>query len=150
MNVPAAYTPEELSSIEACRALIVEFASRIDENRTDSLGELMVEEASFARPTAPEVVIRGAREILAAFAARPKDLVTQHLNLNIRIHLTGPDTAEGESVVVLYRASASDPLEPGKGRKAIGPLIGTWSDTFVRTPGGWRFKDRRGAATMFL
>lgn len=149
MTLPATYTPEQLSSIEACRALVLEFAARIDANRTDTLGELMVEDATFARPTAPDVVIRGVHEILAAFAARPRDLVTQHLNLNIRIQLTGSDTASGESVVMLYRASSGDALEPGKGRKAAGPLIGTWSDTFVRTPSGWRFKDRRGAVTMY-
>lgn len=149
MSLPASYTADELSSIEACRSLVVEFGSLIDEGRTDELVHLMVPETSFARPTAPDVVISGAAEILKAFAARPKDLVTQHLNLNIRITLTGRDTASGESIVVLYRANGNDALEPGKGRPATGPLIGTWSDTFVRTPQGWRFKDRRGRVTMF-
>ena len=50
---------------------------------------------------------------------------------------------------MLYRANGNDTLEPGKGRQATGPLLGTWSDTFVRTPQGWRFKDRRGRVTMF-
>lgn len=149
MPLPASYTLDELSSIEACRSLVVEFGSLIDEGRTDELVHLMVPETSFARPTAPDAVINGAAEILKAFAARPKDLVTQHLNLNIRITLTGRDTASGESIVVLYRANGNDVLEPGKGRPATGPLIGTWSDTFVRTPQGWRFKDRRGRVTMF-
>jgi hypothetical protein len=150
MSLPANITTDELASIEACRHLVIEFASLIDAGRTDELVQLMVPEASFARPTAPEVVIEGAAEIVKAFSTRPKDLVTQHLNLNIRITLTGRDTASGESIVVLYRANANDPLESGKGRPAIGPLIGTWSDTFVRTPQGWRFKDRRGRATMFV
>ncbi|MDR2215944.1 MAG: nuclear transport factor 2 family protein [Nevskiaceae bacterium] len=150
MPLPATYTADELASIEACRHLIIEFGSLIDAGRTHELGQLMVADASFARPTMPEVIIHGIDEILNAFAARPKDLVTQHLNLNIRITLTGQDTATGESIVAMYRASANDPLESGKGRKAIGPLIGTWSDTFVRTPQGWRFKDRRGNATMYV
>ena len=94
------------------------------------------------------VVIRGAAAILAAFAARPRNRVTQHLNLNIRIRQTGPDTAEGFSVVVLYLAEVAEELVPGKGRKAIGPILGTWTDTFVRTAAGWRFKDRRGNVTM--
>lgn len=149
MPLSASYTADELAGIEACRRLVIEFASLIDESRTDELIHLMVPEASFARPTAPDVVVRGAADIVKAFAARPKDLVTQHLNLNIRITLTGPDTATGESIVVLYRANANDPLEPGKGRQATGPLIGTWSDTFVRTPQGWRFRDRRGRVTLF-
>ena len=149
MDLPASYSAAELSSIEACKRLVIEFASLIDANRTDELIHLLLPGATFARPTAPDNVVTGAQTIVQAFASRPKDLVTQHLNLNIRITLTGPDTATGESVVVLYRANGNDPLEPGKGRQATGPLLGTWSDTFVRTPQGWRFKDRRGRVTMF-
>ena len=138
----------QLADIEACRSLILEFAARIDQGQTHTLGELLTPDATFARPTMPDKIIEGADAILAAFAARPKNLVSQHLNLNIRIRLTGTDTAEGHSVVMLYLANAEDELVPGKGRKAGPPLIGTWTDAFVRTADGWRFKDRRGAATL--
>jgi hypothetical protein len=143
-------TTDELASIEACRSLILEFAARIDNGQTQTLGELMTPDATFARPTAPDVVLQGADAILIAFAARPKSMVTQHLNLNIRIKLTGPDTAEGHSIVMLFIANAADELIPGKGRKAGNPLLGTWTDSFLRTPRGWRFKDRRGAVTMHV
>jgi hypothetical protein len=149
MSLPASYTADELASLEACQRLVIEFGSLIDEGRTDELLALLLPDATFARPTAPDAVVSGAAEIIKAFASRPKDLVTQHLNLNIRITLTGPDTARGESIVVLYRANGNDPLEPGKGRQATGPLIGTWSDTFQRTAHGWVFKDRRGRVTMY-
>ena len=139
---------QQLADIEACRALIVEFAARIDSGQADTLGELLTADASFARPTMPDKVIDGREAILAAFAARPKHLVSQHLNLNIRIRLTGPDSAEGHSVVMLFLGNTADELVPGKGRPAGSPLIGTWTDRFVRTAEGWRFKDRRGAATM--
>ena len=139
---------QELADIEACRSLILEFAARIDGGQSHTLGELLTADATFARPTNPDVVINGRDAILAAFALRPKHLVSQHLNLNIRIRLTGADTAAGQSVVMLYLANADDELVPGKGRKAGSPLIGTWTDAFVRTAAGWRFKDRRGAATM--
>ena len=141
-------THEELASIEACRALILEFAARIDSSQTHTLGELMTADCSFARPTVPDVVIEGREAILAAFAKRPATMVTQHLNLNIRVTLTGPDTAESHSVVMLFIANSADELIPGKGRKAGSPLLGTWSDKFVRTAQGWRFSARRGAATM--
>jgi ketosteroid isomerase-like protein len=141
-------TTEELANMEACRALILEFAARIDNNQTHTLGELMTADATFARPTMPDVTIEGRDAILAAFALRPKTMITQHLNLNIRIRLTGPDTAEGNSVVMLFIASAGDELVPGKGRKAGAPLLGTWTDSFIRTGEGWRFSARRGAATM--
>lgn len=139
---------QQLADIEACRALIVEFATRIDDGRMHTLGELLTPDASFARPTAPDVVLQGRDAILAAFAARPKHLVSQHLNLNIRITLTGADAAEGHSVVMLFLADANDELVPGKGRRTGAPIIGTWTDTFVRTADGWRFRDRRGMATM--
>jgi hypothetical protein len=141
-------THDELANIEQCRALILEFAARIDLNQTHTLGELLTSDATFARPTVPDVVISGRDNILTAFAARPKTLVTQHLNLNIRIRLTGPDTAEGHSIVMLFIANGTDELVTGKGRKAGAPLLGTWTDQFVRTAEGWRFKDRRGAVTM--
>ena len=150
MTPPLAWNATELANLEACRLLVLEFAARIDGGRTDTLGELMVPDATFARPTAADVIIQGSDTIVAAFAARPKNVITQHLNLNIRITLTGPDSATGESVVVMYRSDTAEPVEPGKGRKATGPMIGTWSDTFVRTPAGWRFKDRRGAVTMYI
>jgi hypothetical protein len=141
-------TTEELADIEACRALILEFAARIDNNQTHTLGELLTADATFARPTMPDVTIEGRDAILAAFALRPKTMITQHLNLNIRIRITGPGTAEGNSVVMLFIASAGDELVPGKGRKAGAPLLGTWTDSFIRTSEGWRFSARRGAATM--
>ncbi len=138
----------QLADIEACRSLVLEFAARIDNGQSHTLGELLAPDATFARPTMPDKIIEGVDAILAAFAARPKNLVSQHLNLNIRIRLTGADTAEGHSVVMLYLANAEEELVPGKGRNAGAPLIGTWTDTFVRTAAGWRFKDRRGVATM--
>jgi SnoaL-like domain len=138
----------ELACIEACRALIIDFGFFIDSDQCARLNELMTPETTFARPTEPGNIIRGSEAILAAFAARPRNRVTQHLNLNIRIQPTGPDTAEGFSVVVLYLAEAAEELVPGKGRKAIGPILGTWTDTFVRTAAGWRFKDRRGNVSM--
>jgi hypothetical protein len=141
-------TTDELASIEACRALILEFAARIDNNLTHTLGELMTADATFARPTLPDVIIEGRDAILAAFALRPKAMVTQHLNLNIRVRLTGRDTAESDSVVMLFIANAGDELVPGKGRKAGAPLLGTWTDKFIRTADGWRFSARRGAAIM--
>lgn len=139
---------QQLVDIEACRSLIVEFATRIDEGRSTTMGDLLTDDATFARPTAPDVVIQGRDAILAAFASRPKHLVSQHLNLNIRIRLTGADSAEGHSVVMLYLADANDELVPGKGRKTGAPILGTWTDNFVRTADGWRFKDRRGMATL--
>jgi ketosteroid isomerase-like protein len=141
-------SPEQLVDVETCRSLVVEFAARIDSGQAHTLGELMTADASFTRPTNPDVVIQGRDAILAAFATRPKHLISLHMNLNIRVRLTGTDTAEGHSVVMLQLADANDELLAGKGRKTGAPLFGTWTDTFRRTAEGWRFKDRRGMAIM--
>jgi hypothetical protein len=141
-------TTEQLASIDACRNLVLDFAARIDAGQWHTLGELLMPDSSFARPTTPDVVVRGADNIVAAFAARPKTMVSQHLNLNIRIRLTGPDTAEGQSIVMLFISDSAEEFVPGKGRKAGSPLLGTWTDTFVRAADGWRFKDRRGQVTL--
>ena len=57
-------TAQELADIEACRSLILEFAARIDNFQTHTLGELLTPDASFVRPTAPDVVINGVDAIL--------------------------------------------------------------------------------------
>lgn len=140
-------TPEQLLDVEACRSLILEFAACVDERRYADLRHLMTGDASFARPTVPDVIIEGADAIVAAFGTRPAHVETQHLNLNLRIRLTGPDTAEGESIVMLFIGDANDAFVPGKGRPVGPPLLGIWRDQFVRTPQGWRFSARRGAVT---
>lgn len=143
-------TPAQLLDIEACRALIVEFAAAIDAREPERMRAMLAPDATFARPTAPDVVITGADTIIAAFAARPAHVLTQHLNLNLRVRLTGPDTAEAESVVMLFIGNNGDEPVPGKGRPAGAPLLGTWRDRFVRTADGWRFSERRGAVTMHV
>lgn len=142
-------TPEQLLDVEACRALILEFAACIDRRDYDGLGNLLAPDATFARPTVPDVVIEGADAIVKAFQGRPAHVESQHLNVNVRVKLTGADTAEAESVVMLFMANANDELVPGKGRPAGKPLLGIWRDRFVRTAGGWRFSQRRGSVTMY-
>ena len=66
MDLPASYSAAELSSIEACKRLVIEFASLIDANRTDELIQLLLPEATFARPTAPDIVVTGAQTIVQA------------------------------------------------------------------------------------
>lgn len=142
-------TPEQLVDVEACRALVLEFAACIDRRDYDALRGLLAPDATFARPTVPDVVIEGADAIVQAFHGRPAHVESQHLNLNVRVQLTGADTAEAESVVMLFMANANDELVPGKGRPAGAPLLGIWRDRFVRTAGGWRFSQRRGSVTMY-
>lgn len=139
---------QQLADIEACRSLVIEFAACVDARNPEGLRALMTTDASFARPTAPDVVLNGIDTIVTAFGARPRHIITQHMSLNIRIRLTGPDTAEGDSVIMLFMGNTEDAFVPAKGRPAGPPILGTWNDRFTRTADGWRFQDRRGAVTL--
>lgn len=150
MSTPDTFTPQQLSDIQACYNLVVDCAQIIDESRYDDLALIFTEDGIFARPTVPDEPISGRSTIVAAFKKRPASLVAQHLVLNIRVRLTGTDTAEGSSSIMLYMTNADIPFETGKGRKASGPLCGLYRDVYVRTAEGWRIKDRRGRVTMYV
>lgn len=142
-------SPEDLASIEACRNLVVDCATLIDESRYDELARVFSEDAVFARPTMPDAPMSGRATIIEAFKKRPASKISQHLVTNIRVELTGPDSAVGTSSIMLFMADADSPEEPGKGRKATGPLLGVYRDRYVRTAEGWRIADRRGRVTMY-
>lgn len=135
--------------IEACRNLVLDCASLIDEARYDELARVFAPDGVFARPTAPDAPITGRDTIIAAFKLRPANKISQHLVTNIRVWLTGSDTAEGTSSIMLYLTDVDLPFETGKGRKATGPLLGLYNDKYVRTADGWRIADRRGRVTMY-
>jgi hypothetical protein len=145
-----AYTLQQLADIQDCYDLVVDCATIIDESRYDDLASIFTVDGVFARPTVPDEPITGRDTIVAAFKKRPASKIAQHLVLNIRVRLTGQDTAEGTSSIMLYMTDADVPQEPGKGRKATGPLLGLYRDRYVRTAEGWRIADRRGRVTMYV
>ena len=150
MSPSATFTPQQLSDIQDCYNLVVDCAQIIDESRYDDLAQIFTEDGIFARPTVPDEPMTGRETIIGNFKKRPPTLVGQHLVLNIRVRLTGPDTAEGTSSIMLYLSNTEVPYENGKGRKANGPLCGVYKDVYVRTAQGWRIRDRRGRVTMYV
>ena len=129
---------DELHRIEACRNPIADAVHCIDARDCEPLRDHVIPDARFARPTDPDTVIRGVEAIIAAFAARPR----------MRIAREGQDTATGLSSLALDTADAAEPLLPGKGRPGSGPLLGLYSDRFVRTAAGWRLAERLGRVTV--
>lgn len=129
----------------ACQRLVIEFAEVVDTQDYERLRELFAPDATFARPTDPETLIRGVDNIISAYLARPRNRLTQHLCTNIRITAESDDAAHGTCRVLLLIADAAEPEVPGKGRKAAASqLIGEFADRFRCTPAGWRFSERRG------
>ena len=139
-----------LDAIEgACQRLVIEFAEAVDAQDYERLREVFAPDATFARPTDPEAIIRGIDSIIAAYAGRPPNRLTQHLCTNIHITADSNDSARGTCRVLLFLADASDPDAPGKGRKAaLGQLLGVFTDRFHRTEHGWRITERRGRLLM--
>src|SRR6187549_3051530 len=98
----SAYTLQQLADIQDCYDLVVDCATIIDESRYDDLASIFTVDGVFARPTVPDEPIKGRDTIVAAFKKRPASKIAQHLVLNIRVRLTGQDTAEGTSSIMLY------------------------------------------------
>lgn len=133
----------------ACQRLVIQFAEAVDAQDYERLRELFAPDATFARPTDPDTVIRGIDSIVAAYASRPPNRLTLHLCTNIRISADSNDSAHGTCRVLLFLADASEPDTPGKGRKAApSQLLGMFTDRFHRTEIGWRIIERRGRLLM--
>jgi len=58
------------------------------------------------------------------------------------VTLEGETGARASSQILLFTGSAAD--DGGLPHLAAVPLIGTYRDSLVRTPEGWRFRERRG------
>lgn len=125
-------TEDERRAIEAdCARLIALYANLNDEARWDEVAALYAEDGSMTRPTAPDAPLLGRDAILAAFKSRPPRK-TRHVCSNVVITAHGPNSASGESAMILLQPDAP-------------PLAGSFHDRFVRTAGGWRFAERRGS-----
>ena len=111
--------------------LIVAYAAANDAGEWDAVGAMYVEDGRMSRPTAPDDFIEGRAAILAAFKARPPR-TTRHIVANIRVDVSG-DTATATSQILLFTGADK------------APLVGSYHDKMARTPGGWRFSERRGS-----
>ena len=125
-------TEDERRAIEAdCARLIALYANLNDAARWAEAAALYAEDGVMARPTAPDAPLVGRAAILAAFESRPPRK-TRHVCSNVVITVEGPDSAAGESAMILLQPDAA-------------PLAGSFHDRFVRTAEGWRFAERRGS-----
>jgi SnoaL-like domain len=125
-------TEDERRAIEAdCARLIALYANLNDAARWDEAAALYAEDGIMARPTVPDAPLVGRAAILAAFQGRPPRK-TRHVCSNVVITVESPDSASGESAMILLQPDAA-------------PLAGSFHDRFVRTAEGWRFAERRGS-----
>ena len=136
-------TDEERRAIEAdCERLIKRYVNLNDAQDWEAVANLYTEDARFARPSRPGEFIEGRAAILESFLARPAR-AQRHVIANTVVEVESPAEARAFSVIVLYMGDAADdgglPVMDAKS-----PLVGTFTDRLVRTPEGWRFKERVG------
>ncbi len=124
-------TADQRRAIEwECTRLVNLYANLNDAANWEALADLYTLDGSLARPSAPDVLIRGRRAILAALRARPPR-TTRHVCANLVVEVETPSAAHGESAMLLFSG-------PGA------PLVGSFHDRFALTGEGWRFAERRG------
>ena len=136
-------TEDERRAIEAdCERLIRRYVNLNDAQDWEAVANLYTEDARFARPSKPGEFIEGRGAILESFLARPAR-AQRHVIANTVVEVESPTEARAFSVIVLYMGDAADdgglPVMDAKS-----PLVGTFTDRLVRTPEGWRFKERVG------
>ena len=79
--------------------------------------------------------------------ARPAGRVTRHLCSNIRVDMTGPDTATGGCSALMYHAAVETAVSAASVAQlplpVSPPVVVDYIDDYVLTSGGWKFKYRR-------
>jgi len=130
-----------------CRDLVARTAYLLDAQDYEAFVECFTEDAQLTRPGGSALV--GRADILASYRARPADRITRHQLTNTVVEVETPDAARAVSYVVVWSASAGEPVEAA-GRKANARLVmGEFRDRLVRTPQGWRVSQRDAAFLMY-
>ena len=126
----------------AIAELITRYAALNDAADWEAVAALYTEDGRMNRPSAPDEFICGRAAILAAFRARPRR-ASRHIVANVLVTLTGETRARASSQILLFTGSAAEdggaPIQ-----STAPPLIGSYDDTLIKTPDGWRFSERRG------
>lgn len=135
---------EKLAIEWQCQKLCNQFANFNDKNDFKAVCDLFTEDGSFWRPSVPDTEIKGREAIYQAFLQRPP-LVIRHIVSNCVIDVLSESEAAGHSYLVFLAAPLTeDPLP-----LIAGPLhVGEFSDRFVKTSKGWKFKARRGSLAL--
>lgn len=135
---------EILAAESMCQALAIAYAEIVDAQDYARLREIFAEDIVFARPTDPSNPIHGIDNVIANFQSRPRNRLTQHFVMNMRVRVESPTSAKGSCGILLYMSDVSEPPTV-EGRQAVPKqILGVYQDRYVRTKDGWRFAERRG------
>ncbi|HEV3134895.1 MAG TPA: nuclear transport factor 2 family protein [Acidimicrobiia bacterium] len=122
--------------VEAIRALVHEYAERIDTGDLDGLAAMFAD-ATWGSP-GRGTPLRGTDQVrhgydgVILYDGIP---CTKHVISNVTIELTGESTAAARSYFTVLQARPDFPLQP--------IIAGRYHDRFERVGGRWRFADRQ-------
>ena len=137
---------EKLVVVQECTQLISRFAERNDARDHDAVADMFVEDGVFVRPSKPDQPYVGRETIREGFRARPANLATRHLIVNIVVTPVSATEARARSYTLLYTAPVP---ESGLPRADAKQLIGLSDDRLVRDRDGeWKFVERIGSLVM--
>jgi ketosteroid isomerase-like protein len=125
-----------IDDVEAIRALIHEYAERIDSGDLDGLATLF-SDATWGSP-GRGTPLRGTEQVRRGYdGVILYDGIpcTKHVISNVTIELTGESTAAARSYFTVLQARPDFPLQS--------IIAGRYHDRFERVDGRWRFADRQ-------
>ena len=131
-------TEDQLRCERECSRLCHDFVWSVDRGDYDAFVALFASDGVFDRAGTPS---RGHAAIRAFLDARPVDRVTRHTCSNVRIDMTGPQTATGNCMALMFQATAQPPAQLPL--RVSQPVVVDYDDEYVLTPDGWKFKYRK-------
>jgi|ERR1700730_451961 uncharacterized protein (TIGR02246 family) len=122
--------------VEAIRALVHEYAERIDTGDLDGLAAMFADATwgspGRGRPLRGTDQVRRGYDGVILYEGIP---CTKHVISNVTIELTGESAAAARSYFTVLQARPDFPLQP--------IIAGRYHDRFERVDGRWRFADRQ-------
>lgn len=129
----------ELAAVRACEALTVRYTHLVDDfGERAAVADLFTDDGVWE---SDETRLEGRDQLVKFFGRDEPHRKSRHFTSNLAVHLTGADSAEGLSYFTLYRYVGEKPRVPDLDNQPV--IVGQYTDSFVRTPDGWRIKHRK-------
>jgi pimeloyl-ACP methyl ester carboxylesterase len=118
------------------------YARLNDAGAFEQLASLYTDQGVFARPSEPDVHIRGRDAILASLLERPRR-ISRHLVMNVEVTVDSTKRARAQSSVILFTGDAASPLPRIKATS-----VGTFHDVLQKVGDEWLFAQRLGTLQL--
>ena len=129
--------PRQLADDLALRALNDAFIRHIDRDEVDALVALFTADALYVSGGRR---VEGADELRAYFQARTAQgpRTSRHFYAGLHVTYPEPDLAHASSNWMSFAQNGTPPLSP-----PLPFLVADFEDVYVRSPDGWRIRQRR-------